>query len=222
MINSNNDNNNYTLVSHTRYRIWCLAPNSHKHVCGCVWLCVYVCVCVRARVSVVCVCVCLLKCCARQLERVQFSLVQLTNLLVLFRLVSQFTKVLKLNNITYTRRPRRSRMKRRGRWSSSSSGLPLGIATRAPWSVTFFFKKNFCYEVIAKQKKKNCSANNYLYIRMYIYTRMYIYIQQILQIAKYDILVSKLIQQAAVEDYWQILYTKYQLLKHCACSRRRS
>jgi hypothetical protein len=25
----------------------------------------------------------------------------------------------------------------------------------------FFFKKNFCYEVFAKQKKKKCSANNY-------------------------------------------------------------
>jgi len=25
----------------------------------------------------------------------------------------------------------------------------------------FFFKKKICYEVIVKQKKKKCSANNY-------------------------------------------------------------
>ena len=55
MINSNNDNNNYTLVSHTRYRIWC---QIHTNMCVVVCGCVCMCVCVCARVSQLCVCVC--------------------------------------------------------------------------------------------------------------------------------------------------------------------
>jgi hypothetical protein len=34
----------------------------------------------------------------------------------------------------------------------------------------FFFKKNFCYEVFAKQKKKKCSSSNYSYMNTCMYS----------------------------------------------------